>query len=271
MIRDETFWTTELEAPLLNRNAGFVTRKSVDTVIERAKQWVDLVSENVDVELPEWKSTCSDPASQRIFELDAERTFNDPQHRQDLISTLSTVYQDIKDYHQGLGFIVAFLLLFLEKEDVAKIVLGLHRHYVPGYFKSAPVAYVRDAKTYERILEVFYPAIHTHVTNLIPAEAYCSKWFVGFNVHCLPFPSLADFFDGFLSNGEDFHFQYAMALVKNTQQDILSTRDVGKVLAILRLDAKEYPDHTKATGDEDANPGSFFDAIVSDAKTFDLT
>lgn len=271
MIRETTFWDRELEAPLLKRNAGFITPDSVNTVLERARHWIDLSRDRGgDIQLPKWKIKCDDPASQRIFELDAERTFKDPQHRQDFVGALSTVYEETRDYHQGLGFIVAFLLLFLNKEEVVKIVLRLHRNYVPGYFKAAPVAYVRDAKTYERILEKFFPAVHKHVTSMIPAEAYCSKWFVGFNVHVLPFPALADFFDSFLANGEEFHFKYSMALVKNTEKDIMATNDVGKVLAILRLDAKEYPDGTKAIG-EDSSPGNFFDLIVVDARGFELT
>lgn len=274
MIRDESFWACELEAPLLNRNAGFITRGSVDKLIDRAQQWRDLVnakSSNSEISVPEWTTRCPDPASQRIFELDAERTFRDSKHRQDLAETLSTIYQETQDYHQGLGFITSFLLLFLDKKDVAKIVLALNKEYVPGYFKAAPVAYVRDAKTYEKILEMFYPAVHKHVTKLIPAEAYCSKWFVGFNVHVLPFPALADFLDAFFASGEEFRFQYAMALIKNTERDILATNDVAKVLALLRLDAKEYPDVTKVLGDVDALPGSFFHMIASDAIDFKLT
>lgn len=265
MIKNPSFWEKELEAPLLNRNAKFITKESVNKVLERSQLWADLVREKTDaIELPEWKAHSSDPASQRIFELDAERTFRHPEHRRSLVETLATIYEETQDYHQGVGFIASFLLLFLKKEDVAKIVIALHRHYVSGYFKAAPVAYVRDAKVFEKILKVLFPTVHRHVTKMIPAEAYCSKWFVGFNVHVLPFPALADFLDGFFSQGEEFRFQYAMALVKNTESDLLATNDVAKVLAILRLDAKQYPDETAA------KQGTLFETIVSDAKEFRL-
>lgn len=269
MIRSASFWKDEAEAPLLNRNAGFVRPEAVDDLVRRAEQWIDLCKVKGDIEFPVWKTSCADEASQRIFKLDAERTFKNTKHRQTLIETLATIYQETQDYHQGMGFIVAFLLLFLEKEAVARLVLGLHRHYVPGYFKAAPMAYVRDAKAFERILEKLHPTLHKHVTTLVPAEAYCSKWFVGFNIHVLPFPAVADFLEAFLSQGPDFHFQYAVSLVSQTQQDILATRDVAKVLAYLRLDSAEYPDDKTAA--DDATPGSFFAKIVENARTVDLS
>lgn len=282
MIENDAFWDKEVEAPLLDRNAGFITRKSVPALLTRANEWANLVEDRGHVEIPEWKTTCSHPASLRIFELDAERTFKDEKHRRDLVETLCTIYDDIQDYHQGMGFIVAFLLLFLEKKRVAQLVLGLDRFYVTGYFKAAPVAYVRDAKTYEYVLQKLFPDACKHITSLVPAEAYCSKWFVGFNVHVLPFAALADFLDAFFASGEEFRFQYAMAVIQNTQRDILATRDVGKVLEYLRLDAKVYPNgktavHPPPTSHQSTDdskgsslPGSFFTKIVADALAFDL-
>lgn len=283
MIENDAFWSKETEAPLLKRNAGFLTRERVPSLLRRADAWASLVEARGPVAIPDWKVTCSDPGSLRIFQLDAERTFKDEQHRCDLVETLCTIFDDIKDYHQGMGFVVAFLLLFLDKKRVAQLVLGLDRFYVAGYFKAAPVAYVRDAKTFEQVLQRFFPEASKHIISLVPAEAYCSKWFVGFNIHVLPFSALADFFDAFFASGEEFRFQYAMALIQNVQKDVLATHDVGKVLECLRLDANVYPNSMTAVGSyptdaaadaaaDEAHrlPGSFFTKIVADALAFDL-
>jgi len=269
MIQEAVFWEKEKEAPLLNRNRGYITPDTVDKVVERAKKWVDLAEakgNNANIVLD---ALCDDEASNRIFRLDAERTFRDPGNQKKMTETLSTLWDEVRDYHQGLGFVVAFLMLFLTKEETIKVAISLHRNYLPGYFKSAPVAYVRDAKVYEKILKKSFPAVLSHMESMVPPEAYCSKWFVGCNVHVLTFEALADYLEALLTRDGDFLFKYAMGLVSNCQNDLLATKDVSRVLAILRLDSGVYPDETKAAGEDEE--GSFFTKIVEDAINFELT
>eukprot|EP01068_Selenidium_serpulae_P010953 Selendium_serpulae@DN5572_c1_g1_i1.p1 len=268
MILDDTFWEEEHEAPLLRRNGGFLSKESAASIVDRASGWIDLMQSKAgDIDVSE-KHTVKDEAMLRIFKMDAERTFDDPQRRTLMSDTLERVCAEIDDYHQGLGFIVAYLLLHIRDIDtIAKIVLGLHRHYVEGYFMTTPRAYVRDAKVFFKALKVYFPEAHTKLQSL-PPEAFCSKWFIGFNVHVLPFPALIDFFEALLTKGQDFLFQFGLALVKNCQKDIMSAKDVSVQLEILRLDVKQYPDNTKAN-DSDVD-GSFFKQIVEDAIQFDI-
>jgi len=121
---------------------------------------------------------------------------------------------------------------------------------------------------YQQILEKFYPEVGAHVGKMAPPEAYCSKWFVGFNVHVLPFEALAAFLDEFLSRNGDFLFQHAMGVISNCENDILESKDVSRTLAILRLDVSVYPDDTRASKNDKA--GSFFTKIVEDAVNFNL-
>jgi len=159
-------------------------------------------------------------------------------------------------------------MLFLSKEETIRVAISLHRNYMPGYFKSAPTAYVRDAKVYHKILEKMMPEVSTHIENAAPPEAYCSKWFVGCNVHVLTFEAMADFLDALLEKNGDFLFQYAMGLVSNCKNDLLETKDVSRILAILRLDSSVYPDDTCAAGQDVS--GTFFTKIVEDAINFNL-
>ena len=57
--------------------------------------------------------------------------------------------------------------------------LGRDEKYVPGYWKSFPEAYVRDAMVYERLLEQSHPKVAEHLrkAGVVP-EAYASKWCV---------------------------------------------------------------------------------------------
>eukprot|EP00922_Rhytidocystis_sp_ex-Travisia-forbesii_P012350 GHVS01018622.1.p1 GENE.GHVS01018622.1~~GHVS01018622.1.p1 ORF type:complete len:358 (+),score=69.37 GHVS01018622.1:62-1135(+) len=269
MIGTEHFWEEEAEAPLLNRNAGYLSAQSAAEALDRANQFSQLTegfcSEVVHVDiLPD----CHDEAALRIFRLDAERTFSSQHHRAQMIAVLRTLWHEMQDYHQGLGFIVAYLLLYLPPQEVVNICVTLHRHYVPGYYKSAAVAYVRDAKVFWKLVRKFFPHVSAHLENTAPPEAFCSKWFVGLCVHVLPFRALMLFLEEFFSNGVEFLMKFGLALIENCQGDIMATNQVSRILAILRLDVTEYDDLRKVAGDEEE--GSFFMKIVEDAMIFSL-
>eukprot|EP00916_Digyalum_oweni_P023915 GHVL01039600.1.p1 GENE.GHVL01039600.1~~GHVL01039600.1.p1 ORF type:complete len:312 (+),score=65.36 GHVL01039600.1:19-954(+) len=266
MIKDDSFWSEEATAPLLNRNAGFITKESAPELLIRASAWVDLATDdNEEIKMVE---DCADEAVARIFEKDAERTFTDPSRRSDFIQSLQTVYDEIKDYHQGEGYVISFLSLFLRKEDVVRIALSLHRKdkYIPGYWKSAPTAFVRDARVYEKIIKKLCPKVAAHITarGIVP-EAYASKWFVGLCVHVMPFTALCDFFEAFLSQGDMFLFKFALSLVRTNEEKILATKDVSLVLAILRLDVSQFPDNLETDDGE-----NFFKKLIEDAINIDI-
>ncbi|OEH74185.1 TBC domain-containing protein [Cyclospora cayetanensis] len=207
---------------------------------------------------------CEDEAAKRIFALDAERTFKSPECRGKLVEVLSSLWPELGDYHQGLGFVVSFLLLVLPPTDVLRVCIGLHREYMPGYFKAAPVAYVRDARVFQKMLNKREPEVGAHLEDLACAEAYASKWFVGLNVHVLTFEALFVFLEGLLETGDRYLFQFAFALIANCKEELLNAKNAADVLEILRLDVARYTNKHKATG-EDAD-GSFFMKIVKDAK-----
>ncbi|CEM35592.1 unnamed protein product [Vitrella brassicaformis CCMP3155] len=272
MISEESFWTEEKDAPLLNRNADHLTHASAEKAMQRAKGWVDLVEEGSSTEV-DMSATCTDEASLRIFKLDAERTFKSPARREAMVDVLKILHSSVQDYHQGLGYIVSFLLLLLPKEETVRLCLNLHRKdkYVPGYWKAAPPAFVRDAKVYQKITAHYFPQVAEHTTKLcVVPEAYAQKWLVGLCIHVLPFRALCDFLEAFFNKGVEFLFQFTQGLIKTIEGDLLAEKDVSKVLAMLRLDASIYADDKTAAG-EDKTPGSFFGQIVQEAINFDLS
>lgn len=58
--------------------------------------------------------------------------------------------------------------------------IGRDDKYVPGYWKTFPEAYARDAMVYERLLEQSHPKLAKHLrqAGVVP-EAYVSKWYAG--------------------------------------------------------------------------------------------
>lgn len=263
MIGEADFWKVEKDATLLDRNNDFLGGADNAKVIDRAKALVDLIELRagglIEVELA---PDCTDEAANRIFKLDAERTFKGEKHRATMVSVLQTIWKELQDYHQGVGFVVAFFLLLLPAKDVARIVIGLHRHYVPGYFKAAPAAYVRDARVFGKILEKKNSRLGRHLASLIAPEAFVSKWFIGMNVHVLTFDALLTFFEAFFEKGPDYLFRFGLALANNREADLLAA-DVSEALAVLRLDKASYPNDTKA-GESDGDV-SLFVKIVEES------
>ncbi|KAI4839283.1 GTPase-activating protein [Plasmodium brasilianum] len=270
MIIGKNFWDEEKDAPILKRNANYINKENCEYVCKRAENFYEImlsyIKEEINVEL---KEDCNDKEILRIIKLDAERTFNKEENRLLLIAVLQSIYPITNDYHQGISFISSFLLLFLEPKEVVKIITGLHKYYLPGYFKAMPKAYVRDSRVFLSILNYFNPKLYEHIKNLITPEAFVSKWFIGLNVHVLTFESLMLFFEHLLKEGEIFLFKYSIALCGTLEQEIMNTSDVSKLLALLRLDQKLFPNDYKKS--EAQKNGDFFLNIIEASLKVDMT
>ncbi|CAD2086320.1 GTPase-activating protein, putative [Plasmodium vinckei brucechwatti] len=269
MIISKKFWDDEKDAPILKRNSNFISKDNYEDACKRAGQFYNImlkyIKDDINVET---KNECNDKEILRIIRLDAERTFTNEENRTLLIEVLKSIYPIVNDYHQGMSFVSSFLLLFLKPKEVTKIVIGLHKHYLQGYFKAMPKAYVRDSRVFLSILNKFHSNLYEHIQNLITPEAFVSKWFIGLNVHVLTFESLMLFFEELLKEGEIFLFKYSISLCRSLEKEIMKTKDVSKLLALLRLDASIIPNDYKQSGSDKA--GEFFINIIKNASKIDM-
>jgi hypothetical protein len=64
---------------------------------------------------------------------------------------------------------------------------------------------------------------HLEAANLVP-EAYAQKWFVGLCVHAMPFETLVEVIESFLSEGHLFLFKLSVAIVTAIKDQILTTK-----------------------------------------------
>eukprot|EP00299_Pterocystis_sp_00344_P017757 c889_g1_i1.p1 GENE.c889_g1_i1~~c889_g1_i1.p1 ORF type:complete len:313 (-),score=55.39 c889_g1_i1:55-993(-) len=255
------FWADETQAPMLGRNHGFLTQDTAASIVVRAQKWPSLCG--IDTEIPRPSEELKDiKPFKRIFAADAERTFKTPFFRQHMIELLERVGAQFGDYHQGMGYIASFLSLTLDQETVFNILLRLNQEqYQLGYFRGTPETFVRDAHVFHRLIAEQYPETAAHLELLTVApEAYASKWFVGLNLHVLPFEPLFDFYELFLERGWPYLFQFALSLLKVLSPRILEAgRDVAKVFALLRLDPSLFPDTS-----------TLFAEVIELSKTIDL-
>jgi|MDTA01.1.fsa_nt_gb hypothetical protein len=267
LLSSPDFFVREGGAPLLRRNAGFLMPGDLPGPLrKRLDKWPALCG--ADVACPVVTSgACEDEAALRIFLRDAERTFQEEVHRERMIELLKRVWPENRDYHQGLGYVTALLMLFFDSSTTTRILLRITRdpRYTPGYWRAAPEPYVRDAMVYARLVEERQPAVAAllHQACIVP-EAYASKWFIGLCVHVLPFAALLDYVEAFLAEGHAFLFKFSLALVTALAPKLLALKptDVNLILEMLRLDPGQFPD--------DFEGGAFFTRLVADARAVKL-
>jgi hypothetical protein len=250
MIRSEDFWDDENDAPILERNFRFVTRENAEDISARVKGWMDLL--NIDssaFDFGKLRSTEVSEENMRIFRRDAERTYV-PKDEEDVqkrtkarqdkhVDNLKLIVAEVQDYHQGLGYIAAFLGLFLETEDVVKFSLTLHRDpkYSAGYFMGAPQRFVADAKVFYKILEKHRPALHKHLLSkgVLP-EMFVVKYFVGLGLHVLPFSSLFQFYEHYFTQGNEYLFKFSLKYLETFESELMEAKTTSNLLTVLRAE-----------------------------------
>jgi hypothetical protein len=242
MLRQATFWEEEGEAPLLQRNNGYLSQGDAEEALRRVQRWPELAGAKAlpeDFEWPEAKAISEE--NQRIVLRDAERTFLGEAQRQKLQRVLTALIHQFGDYHQGLGYTTSFLMLTLDEAAAVSILseINTNERYLPGYWKHEAVGFATDALVFEEILAREQDEVVQHLKQrFILPETYCQKWFVGLGVHVLPFELLFAFFEGFLAGGSRYLFQFGLSVVEHLRDELLRTKDAANLYALLRLDPK---------------------------------
>lgn len=248
MLRTPTFWNQEKEAPLFTRNEGFV-ESSGDKIFEIANSWPCLAHvDPSDIKNIVWPApTDISEENQRIVIKDAERTFLGDAQRASLIKVLTAVIKEFGDYGQGLSYVTSFLMLTLDEPTVVAILTKLNseERYLKGYWKHEAVGFATDAHVFDHLLSAHFKDVAEHLAkHFILPETYCQKWFVGLNIHVLPFEAEFEFFGDFLRVGQPYLLQFGLSLIDHLKSDLLATRDASRLYALLRLDKKVVPDAT---------------------------
>ena len=119
------FWVKEAGAPLLRRNARFLTPDGIPAALrERLSTWPALCGITSHAPLVT-DGVCEDEGALRIFLRDAERTFQDEGHRVAFMDMLKRVWPENRDYHQGLGYVCSLLVRMPQSG------CSLHPYFIP--------------------------------------------------------------------------------------------------------------------------------------------
>lgn len=266
------FRSREATAQLLQRDARYV-EQFPEEAVRRAGAWVRVAGAPA-VPLPTYvlhPDRESPPFVPRILVADAQRTFWDDGDRASVVRFMSAVVarfrHDVGDedqapapgsaaeksdeteamryYHQGLGFVGSLLWMFVAPADALALLAhaNTHSRFVPGYWRHQPVAFAVDAAVFSELLLLRLPEVATHLraTSVLP-ETFAQKWFVGLCVHVLPYAALFDFLDGFFEHGYEFLLRFGLSLCRVLAPRLLAETEQHHLYALLRLDAKLFPD-----------------------------
>lgn len=284
MIRSEEFWEDENGAPILERNFKFVTHENAGDITARVRGWMDLLHiDDSTFDFEKLRKADVSEENMRIFRRDAERTYV-PKDEEDVqkrtkdrqdkhVDNLRLIVAEVQDYHQGLGYIAAFLGLFLETEDVVKIALTLHRDskYSAGYFMGAPQRFVADAKVFYKILEKHRPALHKHLLSkgVLP-EMFVVKYFVGLCLHVLPFAALFQFYEHYFTQGNEYLYKFALKYLETFESELMEAKTTANIMTILRAEDERADWKLPHELLERHHNEDIFSEIVNTADSIDL-
>ncbi|EFA83008.1 RabGAP/TBC domain-containing protein [Heterostelium album PN500] len=235
MLRLENFWEDECQQPLLRLDRGFIKEEGVDKIIERMGKWRELIGIK-DSEITPVVYGTEEP--QRIFVLDAERTFQNIDSKAKLVRILNYLNKQFGDYQQGLSYVASFLMLGMD-EHQAIVTLEEINKMLPGYWKHEATNFGIEAFTFYHILGDFHPEVKAHLTkHLIDPATFCQRWFSGLCVHCLPFRQLFRFYDQFFENGREFLLRFGISLMGVFSKQLLAANSYNQLYSLLVLDYK---------------------------------
>lgn len=269
---DETFWVQEAGGALLSRNFGCFAPDTMEGLQARARSWLDMLPVNVQVN-PADSAKCTDEAALRIFQRDADRTFDVVWRKDEFIDALKLCWIVVKDYQQGLGYILAFLFMLMDKVSCVRIALALHHspNHSNGYFAAQPDNFVRDARVMHRLLVVLFPDVAEHFKNnglvLENCNMYCVKWFSGLGLHFLTYSDMFRYYELYIQHGIQFTVRFTLAYIEALRGDLLKAVGTNELSMLLR---NETQDHKKPHQAITAKGKDFFNNVMDRAMVIDL-
>ena len=130
-------------------------------------------------------------------------------------------------YVQGMGFIVAVFLTYMDEESSFYMLHSLMKKYelegffLPGFPELKKTFYILlnlEKKFVPRVYELFKKE------GMVPSM-YASEWFICLFSRNLDFPTLVRIFDVFFLEGYKVIYRFALAFIKIKEEEFLKAKD----------------------------------------------
>lgn len=134
-----------------------------------------------------------------------------------------SLYNPTVGYCQGMGFIAAMLLIYMEEEDAFWVLVKLCETYgMSGLFMEGFPALNECYEVINKMMEELLPSLAEHFRNKdIHTPMYCPQWFLTLFIITLPFALVLRIWDIFLHDGLVAIFLAAISLLKLYEGEML--------------------------------------------------
>ncbi|KAJ6245016.1 gtpase activating protein and centrosome-associated [Anaeramoeba flamelloides] len=141
-------------------------------------------------------------------------------------------------YSQGMNFIAAILLLFLDEEQAFWTLVALMENYNLSEMYKPGFPYLEIATyQWDRLLEKFLPKLYNHFQFLfLTSDIYTSRWFLTMFSTTFSIHTTLKLMDFFFFDGWKFRFQICISLLKSFQKSFLLLPFEDIVSTLLNFD-----------------------------------
>ncbi|KAK2567207.1 TBC1 domain family member 2B [Acropora cervicornis] len=125
-------------------------------------------------------------------------------------------------YLQGMNFIVAMCLLFMEEEDAFWGLVAVVECYLHNYFDRSLSGALADQSVLKELLNESLPALHAHLKYYsVDVSAVTFNWFITIFIDAVPFETALWIWDCFVFEGRQVLFRIALGVLKVQQSALL--------------------------------------------------
>ncbi|EDQ93039.1 uncharacterized protein MONBRDRAFT_14082 [Monosiga brevicollis MX1] len=188
-----------------------------------------------------------DSSFDKLIRLDIARTF--PEHEmfasneglgQEVLYNVVkaySIYDNVVGYCQGIPFLVGLLLMHMPEEEAFQLLVVIVRDYgLKGLFKPTMADLPLRLYQLETLLRHAYPRVMAHFDDLdVSCNMFATQWFMTLFSSTMPLKLSFRIFDLFLHEGVDAIFRVALAIIGQSQRDLLRENFEG-VMGLLSRD-----------------------------------
>lgn len=147
-----------------------------------------------------------------------------------------SIHSKLTGYVQGMGFICAVFLTYVEEENAFWMLVSLmvnynmENYYTPCFPELNKSFYILFSLLKLQIKDIFFLF---KKYEIIPSM-FASNWFITLFTNYLPFNIVIRFFDCFFYEGEKIIYRFALGLFKMKKDEILRSKNIESLLKTLK-------------------------------------
>ena len=161
-----------------------------------------------------------------------------------------SLYNPSVGYCQGMGFLAAMFLIYMQEEDAFFMLIQvIDKLGLSGIFAEGLVAVKEHLFIHSQLCKTVFPKLNAHLEETVVvhgcmpvenpwdvAKLYATQWFFNIFIHVLPFEFILRIWDVLLYDGFMVAHQVALAILKLSQKDLMKLRFDGLLMFLKDID-----------------------------------